>query len=141
MPILYAGRTNEASGKCTPQAMAALRVAAYGGGMARKQYRPTHIRQWRLYRGYTLERLAEMVGTTHATLSRVERGLHPYNQELLELIAEALSTDAASLIMRDPSKADAIWTIWEQAKPGERDQITALAETVLAFRAKDSAAS
>jgi transcriptional regulator with XRE-family HTH domain len=105
--------------------------------MPRKLYNPTFIRQWRTHRGYTLERLAEMVGTTHATLSRVERGIIPYNQELLELLADALTTEPASLIMRDPTKHEALWSLWDRAKPGERDQISALAETVIGFRRKD----
>jgi transcriptional regulator with XRE-family HTH domain len=107
--------------------------------MPRKQYTPTFIRQWRAHRGHTLEHLAGMVGTTHATLSRVERGLHPYNQEMLELLADALRTDPASLIMRDPTRPEALWSLWDRAKPAERDQISALAEAVLAFQHKDAA--
>jgi transcriptional regulator with XRE-family HTH domain len=57
------------------------------------KYRLTFIRQWRKHRGYNLEQLAEMVGITHASLSRIERGLQPYGQALLEALAEALSTD------------------------------------------------
>ena len=56
---------------------------------------------------------------------------------MLELLADALMTDAASLIMRDPGKAEALWSLWDRAQPGERDQIAALAETVIGFRAKN----
>lgn len=95
------------------------------------QYRRTFIRQWREARGLTLEQLAERVGTTHATLSRIERGHQPYQQALLEAIAEALQTDPASLIMRDPSDPEAIWSVWEQAKPAERRQIVEIAKTLI----------
>lgn len=137
MSTMYARRTTDCKRKCTPSALAGDFVTPHHLYMARKQYKPTFIRQWRTHRGYTLERLAEMIGTTHATLSRVERGIHPYNQEMLELLADALMTDAASLIMRDPTKPSALWSIWDQAKPAERDQISALAETVIGFRGKD----
>ena len=45
-------------------------------------YRRTYIRQWRAHRKMTLETLAERVGAkvggmTHASLSRIERGLSP----------------------------------------------------------------
>ena len=94
-------------------------------------YRITFIRQWREYRGLTLERLAERVGTTHASLSRIERGLQPYGQELLESLASALQTDVASLLMRDPTDPDGIWSIWDQAKPGERRQIVEIAKALI----------
>jgi transcriptional regulator with XRE-family HTH domain len=97
----------------------------------RARFRPTFIRQWRGFRGLTLEALAGRVGTTHATLSRMERGLTPYSQPLLEAIAEALSTDAASLLMRNPEDPEGIWSVWDQAKPGERRMIVDIARTVL----------
>ncbi len=98
--------------------------------------RPTMIRQWREFRGLTLEALAARVGErtdgfTHASLSRIERGLQPYSQPVLEAIAEALNTDPASLLMRNPSDPEGLWSIWDQAKPGERSMIVDLARTVV----------
>lgn len=95
------------------------------------QYRRTFIRQWRKLRGLTLEQLADRIGSTHASLSRIEGGKQPYSQPLLEAIAEALQTDVASLLMRDPSEPDAIWSVWDQAKPAERRQIVEIAKTLL----------
>jgi transcriptional regulator with XRE-family HTH domain len=94
------------------------------------RYRPTFIRQWRESIPLTLEQLAERVGTTHASLSRIERGIQPYSQELLEAIASALGTDAATLIMREPGEPG-IWSIWDQAKPGERQMIVDIAKTIV----------
>ena len=84
----------------------------------------------------TLETLAERVGAkiggmTHASLSRIERGLQPYSQPILEAIADELTNgDVASLLMRDPSDPDALWSIWDQAKPGERRMIVEVAKTI-----------
>jgi hypothetical protein len=36
----------------------------------------------------------------------------------------------ASLLMRNPEDPEAIWSIWEQAKPGERKLIVDIAKTV-----------
>jgi transcriptional regulator with XRE-family HTH domain len=90
----------------------------------------TFIRQWRKHRGLTLARLAERVGTTHATLSRIERGVQPYNQALLEAVADALRTDPPSLLMRNPEDPEGIWSIWDQAEPGVRRQILQIAQTL-----------
>jgi transcriptional regulator with XRE-family HTH domain len=101
-----------------------------------KAHRRTFIRQWREHRGKTLEETARFVGDwtgvgfTHASLSRVERGLQPYSQPILEALAVYLETDEASLIMRDPSDPDGMWSIWDQAKPGERRLIINIAKTV-----------
>lgn len=95
------------------------------------QYRRTFIRQWREHRGLTLEQLADRVETTHASLSRIERGRQPYSQALLEALAEALQTDPPSLLMRNPQDPEGIWSIWDQAKPGERQMIVDIAKTVV----------
>lgn len=79
----------------------------------------------------TLEQLGEAVEMSHGQLGRIERGLQPYNQALLEAIAEVLATDVPSLIMRDPSDPDALWTLWDKAQPGERRMIVDIAKTVL----------
>ncbi len=89
------------------------------------------VREWRKHRGYSLERLAEMIGTTHATLSRIERGLLPYNQPFLERAAEMLMCEPADLLMRNPEDPEGIWSIWDRAKPGERRQIVEIAKTLL----------
>lgn len=100
------------------------------------QYRRTFIRQWREHRGLTLEALADRVGEkiggmTHASLSRIERGRQPYSQLVLEAIAEALNVGVADLLIRNPGDPDAIWSIWDHAKPGEREAIVDMAEAYL----------
>ena len=105
---------------------------------------PGHfLREWRKLSGLTLEQAAERVervsearsdaalgdrpiSMTHATLSRIERGRLPYNQVLLEILAEVYRTDRASLIMRDPSDPEGLWSIWEQLRPTERVQAVAV---------------
>jgi transcriptional regulator with XRE-family HTH domain len=90
------------------------------------------IKQWREHRHLTQERLAERLGTTAASLSRIENYKQPYTQDFLEAAAEALGTDVASLLIRDPSDAEAPWSIWDNLKPAQRKQalrlLKALAE-------------
>jgi len=102
-----------------------------------KLLRRTYIRDWREHANLTLEQLVDRLKTahdleiTHASLSRIERGLQPYNQRQLEAIADELRIDAASLLMRNPADPDGIWSIWDRAKQGERRQITAIAQTLI----------
>jgi transcriptional regulator with XRE-family HTH domain len=96
-----------------------------------RQYRKTFIREWRKHRGLTLEQVAERAGMTPGNLSHLERGKQAYTQHALEALASALNTDPASLLMRDPTQADAIWSIWDQAKEGEKRQITEVAKTII----------
>lgn len=97
--------------------------------------RPTRrrhfVREWRKYRNLTQEQLAERIPTSVANISRIETGKQDYTQSLLEALAEALSTDAASLIMRDPSRPEAIWSIWDQASPGQKLQIVEVAKALV----------
>lgn len=71
---------------------------------------------------------------SHAQLGRIERGLQGYKQELLEALAELYRTDVASLIMRDPTKEDAIWSLWDQAEQGQRQEIEKYAEFIVRNR-------
>jgi transcriptional regulator with XRE-family HTH domain len=89
------------------------------------QYQRTFIRDWRKHRGLTLERLAERIPMANASLSRVERGLQPYSQPMLEAIAEALMCEPADLLMRRPND-DAIWSIWQSLKPESRNRALAV---------------
>lgn len=105
------------------------------GGMRRpapkkREFRRTYVRQWREYRGLTLEQLAERVEMTPSYLSMFERGQRGYTQNTLEAFADALQTDVASLLMRDPTDEEAVWSIWEHAKPSERKMIVDIARTI-----------
>lgn len=105
-------------------------------GMKKPARKKTFIRQWRKKRNLTLEQLSSRLeefgehelGPT--ALSMLERGERGYTQQSLEAIAEALQTDVASLLMRDPADPDAIWSIWDNAKPGERRTIVEVARAI-----------
>src|ERR1043165_8657013 len=102
-------------------------VPVFNAGMRkpppRPKFRPTFIKQWRESRRLNQEQLADRLGMTQSHLSMLENGRRGYTQETLEAVAEALQTDVASLLMRNPQDGDAIWSIWEHAKPGERRMI------------------
>jgi transcriptional regulator with XRE-family HTH domain len=104
--------------------------AVHHAYMAKKTAKPRHfLREWRKHRGLTLERAADGLGTTHATLSRIERGKISYTQPMLEALAELYRCAPADLIVRDPSSADSIWSIWDQIAPEQREQAVKVLET------------
>ena len=94
-----------------------------------KRRRTTFIRQWREFRGLSQDQLADRLYTSKASISRIEKGSQAYTQDFLEAAAEALRTDPASLLMRDPEDDD-IWSIWDQAKTAERTMIVDIAKTI-----------
>src|SRR3954466_6944478 len=104
---------------------------------SRPAYRKTFIREWRQPRGLGLETMAKGVGEKiggmpQASLSRIERGLQPYSQPILEAMADELTGgDVASLLMRNPADPEGIWSIWDKAKPWQKAQIVEVAKTLL----------
>lgn len=94
--------------------------------MARK----TYLREWRQHRDRTLVQVAEHLHMSHSQLSRIERGQQPYNQELLEALADLYMCEVVDLLIRDPSEPDFMWTIWEHASKAQRAQITSVAEAL-----------
>src|SRR3954471_6057322 len=99
-----------------------------------KKFQPTCIRQWRHYRGLTLETVAERIGMTPGLVSLVERGLRGYTQETVGALASAMRTDPAGLLTRDPTDPKAIWGIWDKAKPAQRKQILDVAIKIVKGR-------
>jgi transcriptional regulator with XRE-family HTH domain len=102
-----------------------------------RKLQPTFIRHWRKHRGKTLSQVADVIGVSHATISRIETNSQPCSQPILEGIADALDTDAASLLSREPSDYEAIWSIWDRARPFERELIVNVATAILKTRKGD----
>lgn len=82
----------------------------------------TFFREWRAFLQLTQQRLADRIGTTKARVSMKERGEEGWDDAYLAALAEALGTDPASLIMRNPLDSAAPWTLLEALKPENRDK-------------------
>jgi transcriptional regulator with XRE-family HTH domain len=106
-------------------------------------YQRTFIREWREHRNLTQEQLADMVGAylvdreladgyTHATIGRLENGLVRYTQPVMEAIAEALRTNVASLITRNPlTDPEGMWELWDGAEAKDKAKIVEIAKMVV----------
>lgn len=106
-----------------------------------RQLKPHFFRAWRDYRKLSLEQVAEALGTSGATISRYERLLQPYSQEVLEALAELYRTDEVSLLTVDPtappkpeSDEEPILEVWREAEGRERRQILDAAKSIIRHR-------
>lgn len=106
--------------RCALHDVARRFALAHSVHMAKSKTARHYLREWRKFRGYTLEHVAERVGMSHQNLGKIERGKVPYNEVLLDLLADIYRADRGSLIMRDPSRPDPLWTIYDQLAPPER---------------------
>lgn len=67
------------------------------------------FREWREKHGLTQEQLAEAMGTTKATVSRIESGRSQYNRAYIEELAAVLAIDVTALYFHpDQPSADAL---------------------------------
>jgi transcriptional regulator with XRE-family HTH domain len=92
--------------------------------------RRTYFKEWRKFRGYTLEQAAELSGMSVGNISAMERGAQGYTQDGLEALAEAYRATPGQLLTVDPDSSD-IWSIWEHAKSGDRQKIVDIAKTIV----------
>lgn len=90
----------------------------------------TYIAEWRKFRGYSQEKVAEMIGMSRENFSRLENAKISYNQDSIELLAEALNCEVADLLMRDPTDSQNIWSIWSNAQQGVRQTIETVAKSI-----------
>lgn len=89
------------------------------------------LKQWREYRGLTQQQVADRVGWSVGNISQLERGLQGYSDEGLALLAEALQCTPGQILDVDPLNDDAIWSLWERAKPGQRQTLLDVAKEMV----------
>lgn len=96
------------------------------------------IQQWRKHRGLSQEQLADRIGIDRTSISKIENGKQEYSQGFLEAVAYALMCEPADLIMRDPTKPSAIWSIWEAIPEMDRPKAIAILSTLADLSKKAS---
>ena len=78
--------------------------------------------QWRRHRGLNQVQLAERLHITQGQLSKIENFKKPWDEDLLELAALALRCTPVDILIRDPSAAEGIWSIWDNVPESQRGQ-------------------
>jgi transcriptional regulator with XRE-family HTH domain len=78
-----------------------------------KRKRERHfIKEWRSFRGKTQEQLAEALEVNQSSISNLENGKTPYDQDVLEKIALYFGCEPEDLLMINPLRPDPLRTIW-----------------------------
>lgn len=116
------------------------RKKAPPGALLKRPLTPPFIAEWRKFRsGMTQEALAARVedllgmSFTTSTLSRIEKGVSPYNQRQLEAIASALGCQPADLLNRNPLVEDAPWSLVDHLQKASPERQRAILRVVSAM--------
>lgn len=130
MPDLYIGRTMHVKAKCTPGDVYRENSLVHDVYMARTTrkkaqkrdkptFEPCKLLVWRKHRGLSQHELSDQIGAylkvhglevghSYSMVGRMERGLEPYNQVILQAAASVLNTSVKLLLFVDPSEADLV---------------------------------
>jgi transcriptional regulator with XRE-family HTH domain len=96
-----------------------------------KQHHPNHyIREWRLYRGLSLRKLAARMEKepggaeiiSHVSIGRIENGIQPYSQPILEALSVALNVSKSALLEVNPEKEGEVVDLMRRLPADKRDQ-------------------
>lgn len=82
----------------------------------------TFMREWREFRGLSIEDVADLIKTSKGYLSDLERGVRRYNQTKLEQIARALNCAPGDLLSYDPNMLEPIAHLWARLSPEDRER-------------------
>lgn len=103
----------------------------------RRRYKPPFLRQWRKYRDWTQERLADFIGCSVALVSMIERGERGYDQEFLEAAADALQTSPDRLLRinpLDPASHETIFDMVRRVPEADHAKMRAVIEAFIPRR-------
>lgn len=87
------------------------------------------FKEWREYRDLSQERLAERLGTTTATVSRMENYKTQYNAGYLQAMAEALDCEPRDLFY--PPERPSVDKLLDSASPEMKTKVYSLIEELL----------
>lgn len=90
------------------------------------------FRQWRKYRGMTLEKAGAAAGMTAGNLSAMERGEQGYTPAGLQALADVYKTSPGWLLEVNPlEEGDGIMNMLGNANDTERKMIAEIARTII----------
>ena len=89
-----------------------------------------HLREWRTFRGFSQEKLAEELGTSVGQVSMLENGKRGLTLKWLERIAPILDTTPGRILDTDPTEMGAeIIDIWDHIPMERREQAKDILKT------------
>lgn len=106
---------------------------------------PNRIRELRLAKGWSQDRLAEEVGCSKMQISGLERGKPKLDLEWMRRLAVPLGVTPADLLPVDDNPralSEEEWALIQQFRAGDdrgRDELQRVADVLLPFRDDDAA--
>jgi transcriptional regulator with XRE-family HTH domain len=93
------------------------------------QWNSNFIKEWRIFRGMTVEQLAEASGMSTGNISALENRRQGYSAQGLEKLSKALRTTSDALLKVNPlaEGTETFWPLWERASPKDRETLTIMA--------------
>jgi transcriptional regulator with XRE-family HTH domain len=88
------------------------------------------IADWRRHRGLSQTALGDALGISKASISRIERSVQPYTQDLLEAVAEIFQVEPAVLLTYRPKETAPLLSVWERIPQPRRRQALAVLEAL-----------
>lgn len=94
-----------------------------------RQWGKNYIKEWRIFREFTVDRLSELTEMSTGNISALENRRQGYSAEGLEKLAKSLKTTPAALLGVNPlaDGADSFWILWEKASPQDRETLKIMA--------------
>lgn len=97
-------------------------------GGAEKVWTRIHLRDWRKFRGFSIEGLAEASGVSSAQISLIENGESAGSPDSLEKLAKALKCTVGEMLDVKPEPGGSMMRLW--VADADRPQMEAVAEAL-----------
>jgi transcriptional regulator with XRE-family HTH domain len=81
----------------------------------------TFLREWRDFRKLSQEEVAERLEIDRSTISRIERGESPYDQDVLEKLALVYGCDPEDMLSINPFGDDQLRLAWSSLQRAPAD--------------------
>lgn len=88
------------------------------------------LAEWRTFRGWTVEELAERSGLSTGTISGIERGDVGFSEESILALARAIGCTVGELFDVDPNETAGFWQTWSKMTQDERQWASRMIETM-----------
>lgn len=106
---------------------------------------PNRIRELRLAKGWSQQRLADEIGCSKMSISGLERGKPELDQKWMRRLAPALGVTPADILPVEDNPrvlSEEEWALIQQFRAGDdrgRDELQRVADVLLPFRDDDAA--
>jgi transcriptional regulator with XRE-family HTH domain len=91
------------------------------------------IAEWRRHRQLSQAALGAELGISKASVSRIERCVQPYTQDILEAIADVLGAEPATLLSYKPEESETLFSVWKRIPKSGRRQALAVLQALACF--------